>query len=155
METATSTASDVDLMFLLNWASHSLSTELAAGLAELGVTPRIHCVLHASLSGTLTQSQVAEACGLDKTTMVVTTDKLEAEGLAERRPASSDRRAKIISVTDKGRELLARSQEIVDRIHRDVLDALPVELRYAFVAALTQLVDGRLSRFVPCQPSDR
>lgn len=65
--------------------------------------------------------------------------EMEAEGLAERRPASSDRRAKIMSVTDKGRELLARSQEIVDRIHRDVPDTLPVELRYAFVADRTPM----------------
>jgi MarR family transcriptional regulator for hemolysin len=155
METAAPAPPTTDLMFLLSWASHALSTELTAGLAELGVTPRAHCVLYQALAGDMTQSQVAEACGLDKTTMVVITDKLEREGLAERKPVSADRRAKLISVTGKGRELLARSQEIVDRTHRDVLATLPTELREAFVTGLTQLVEGRLSTFVQCRQPPR
>src|SRR4051795_4493085 len=93
---------DVDLMFLLGQASHALETEMTAKLQALGVSPRAHCVLAHARGGELTQSQVAEQCALDKTTMVVTMDELERAGLAERRPSSSDRRARIIAPTKGG-----------------------------------------------------
>ena len=73
-------APETDLAFLLSQASHALATELTARLAELGITPRAHCVLSNALGGELTQSQVAERCALDKTTMVVTLDALERDG---------------------------------------------------------------------------
>ena len=98
---------DVDLMFLLGQASHALETEMTAKLQALGVSPRAHCVLAHALRGELTQSQVAEQCALDKTTMVVTMDELERAGLAERRPSSSDRRARIIAVTEAGERIVA------------------------------------------------
>ena len=93
---------DVDLMLLLAQASHALETEMTAQLQALGISPRAHCVLTHALRGELTQSQVAEQCALDKTTMVVTMDELEKAGLAERRPSGTDRRARIIAVTEAG-----------------------------------------------------
>ena len=85
-------------------ASHSLQTELTARLEHLGLTPREQCVLIKALEGDRTQIQLAERCQLDKTTMVVTVDRLEQRGLVERRPAPTDRRARIIAVTDAGRD---------------------------------------------------
>ena len=97
-----------DLIFLLSQAAHALTTELTAELEGLGITPRSHCVLTQALDGEQTQIQLAERCALDKTTMVVTIDELERAGLAERRPSPTDRRARIIAVTDAGREKVAR-----------------------------------------------
>ena len=53
---------------------------MTAKLQALGVSPRAHCVLAHALRGELTQSQVAEQCALDKTTMVVTMDELDGRG---------------------------------------------------------------------------
>jgi DNA-binding MarR family transcriptional regulator len=142
---------DVDLMFLLSQASHALETELTARLQALGISPRAHCVLTHALRGELTQSQVAEQCALDKTTMVVTMDELERAGLAERRPSSSDRRARIIGVTKAGERLVAEADAIVAGIYGEVLGALPAAQRDAFVAGLGQLVGGRLSTPVKCE----
>ncbi|MCX5130399.1 MarR family transcriptional regulator [Streptomyces sp. NBC_00193] len=129
--------------------------EMTANLAEVGATPRAHCVLHRALEGEFTQSQIADSVGLDKTTMVVITDKLEKEGLAVRTPSPVDRRARIIAVTDKGRALLARSDEVVSTTHESVLSALPEGLREPFVEALTLLVEGRLAKFVECEQPPR
>ena len=54
------------------------------------------------MTGEFTQTEIARMVGLDKTTMVVTVDELEAAGLAERRPSSTDRRARVIEVTKDG-----------------------------------------------------
>jgi DNA-binding MarR family transcriptional regulator len=147
----------VDLMLLLSEASHALATEMTAGLAELGISPRGHCVLSKARGGDLTQTQIAEMAALDKTTMVVTVDQLEKAGLAERRPSSTDRRARIISVTPAGERVVARADAIVARIYGEVLGALPARERDGFVAGLVRLVEGegRLSAPVECEQTVR
>ncbi|GGK93716.1 MarR family transcriptional regulator [Planomonospora parontospora subsp. parontospora] len=134
-----------DLSFLLDHAGHVLRTRMAAALAEIGLTARMHCVLVHALQEERTQIQLAELGDMDKTTMVVTVDALEKAGLAERRPSSTDRRARIIVVTEKGAEAARRSQEIVDGVHRDALAALPEDEAEILVRAMNRLVTGHLA----------
>jgi MarR family transcriptional regulator, transcriptional regulator for hemolysin len=145
-----------NLCWLLSHASHTLTTELTAALQGVGVSPRAHCVLTTAMTGTYTQTELARMVGLDKTTMVVTLDELEAAGLAERRPSSVDRRARVIAVTKAGERKVREAGEVVGRIHADVLGALPGGDREVFVSALNRLVNDRLAEPVPCaQPVRR
>ena len=150
-----SNAPESDLAFLLSQASHALATELTARLAELGITPRAHCVLAKALGGEFTQTQVAEQCALDKTTMVVTLDALERDGLAARRPSGTDRRARIIAVTEAGERVAAAADAIVALTYSDVLAALPERQREPFLDSLTRLVGGRLSAAPACDKPPR
>ncbi|GAA2616334.1 MarR family transcriptional regulator [Actinomadura fulvescens] len=134
-----------DLSFLLDHTSHVLRTKMAAALAEIGLTARMHCVLVHALEEERTQIQLAEIGDMDKTTMVVTVDALEKAGLAERRPSSTDRRARIIAVTEKGAEVAAQSQRIVDGVHEAALASLPDGDRKALLKALNLLVTGHLA----------
>ncbi len=134
-----------DLSYLLDHTGHVLRTQMAAALSEIGLTARMHCVLVHALEEERTQIQLAELGDMDKTTMVVTVDALEKAGLAERRPSSTDRRARIIAVTEKGAELAQRSQEIVDGVHRGALGSLPEEEREVLLRALNRLAEGHLS----------
>jgi len=134
-----------DLSFVLDHVSHVLRTRMSAALADIGLTARMHCVLVHALGKERTQIQLAAIGDIDKTTMVVTVDALEKAGLAERRPSSVDRRARIIAVTEEGARIAARSQEIVDRVHREALAALPATERRAFLRALDRLVAGHLA----------
>lgn len=131
-----------DLTGLLNMAGHALSNRLSAALADVELTARMQCVLVHALEEERTQIQLAALADLDKTTMVGTVDDLERRGLAERRQSATDRRARIIAVTDAGRAAAAEGQRIVDRVHAEALGALPEGEREAFVAALVRLVDG-------------
>src|ERR1700761_3600855 len=114
----------LDLTGLLNSAGHLLSNRLAAALAEVGLTPRMQCVLVHALEEERTQIQLAALADLDKTTMVSTVDDLEQRGLAERKPSATDRRARIIAVTEKGRLAAAEGQRIVDEVHASALSFL-------------------------------
>jgi MarR family transcriptional regulator for hemolysin len=134
-----------DLSFLLDHTGHVLRTRMAAALAEVGLTARMHCVLVHALQEERTQIQLAEIGDMDKTTMVVTIDALEKAGLAERRPSSTDRRARIIAVTEKGAQVARRSQEIVDSVHRASLNALPEDEGEVLVRAMNRLVTGYLA----------
>jgi DNA-binding MarR family transcriptional regulator len=134
-----------DLSFLLDRSSHVLRTQMSAALAEIGLTPRMHCVLVHAVEEERTQIQLAEIGDMDKTTMVVTVDALEKAGLAERRPSSTDRRARIIAVTEEGARVAARSQEIVDQVHERVLATLSATDREVFLRVMNQLVSGHLA----------
>jgi MarR family transcriptional regulator, transcriptional regulator for hemolysin len=143
------------LAWLLSTASYALATELTAGLSSLGVSPRGHCVLSSALGGQYTQTELARMVGLDKTTMVVTLDELEAAGLAKRVPASHDRRARVVAVTKAGERKVREAEEIVGRIQDDVLATLPARQREVLMDALRTLVRERLSEGVECSPSVR
>lgn len=139
------TRSAPDLSYLLDHTSHVLRTRMAAALAEIGLTARMHCVLVHALQEERTQIQLAELGDMDKTTMVVTVDALEKAGLAERRPSSTDRRARIIAITEKGAEVAKQSQAIVDSVHRTALDALPKDEAEVLLRALNRLVTEHLA----------
>jgi MarR family transcriptional regulator, transcriptional regulator for hemolysin len=144
-----------DLCWLLSRASYILTTELTAAFEDLGLSPRAHCVLATAMSGDHTQIEIARKIGLDKTTMVVTLDELEAAGLAERRPSSEDRRARVIAVTKAGERKVREAEEIADRIRADVLSTLPEDEREVFLSALTRLVSERLSEPTECARAPR
>ncbi|MYV64770.1 winged helix DNA-binding protein [Streptomyces sp. SID2131] len=133
-----------DLSYLLDHTSHVLRTRMSAALGEIGLTARMHCVLVHALEGERTQAQLAKIGDMDKTTMVVTVDALEKAGLAERRPSGTDRRARIIAVTEAGAEVAAKSQEIVDGVHEEALSSLPDDERAVLLRALDRLATGPL-----------
>jgi DNA-binding MarR family transcriptional regulator len=135
----------LDLSFLLSHASHVLATRMSSAFAEIGLTPREYCVLAHAMGGQFTQIELAKLADLDKTTMLNTMDFLEREGYAERTPSAADRRARIIAVTPAGAGLVAAGHQIADRVHREVLEALPEGRREDFTAALTSLVAGPLA----------
>jgi DNA-binding MarR family transcriptional regulator len=141
----------LDLSFLLNHAAHVLATRMTAAFAEIGITPREYCVLAHALDGQYTQIELAALADLDKTTMLNTMDYLEREGYAERTPSPADRRARIITVTQAGAGLVDAGHEIADRVHREVLDALPEGQREAFTGALNMLVAGPLADAGPLE----
>lgn len=128
-----------DITGLLNTAGHLLSNRLAAALADVDLTPRMQCVLVHALEEERTQIQLAALADLDKTTMVTTVDELEKRGLAERRPSRTDRRARVIAVTGKGRAAAEEGQRIVDQVHLDALGDLSADDRQAFLEALGRL----------------
>ena len=141
-----------NLAWLLYRAHWALAAELTAALEPVGVSARGYHVLRAALSGDHTQTELAEVVGLDKTTMVVTIDELEREGLAERRPSPHDRRARIIAVTAAGKRKVAEADEVKERVQADILGELPARDQKALIAALDKLVQGRLAEQVDCTP---
>jgi DNA-binding MarR family transcriptional regulator len=141
-----------DLTWLLSQAHFALASELGAAFVKLGVSFRGYHVLATAMSGKHTQKELADLVGLDKTTMVVTIDELEAAGLAERQPSSTDRRARVIAVTKAGKRKVADGRKLVGQVQADVLAMLPARERTAFLDTLGTLVTTRLSEPVDAAP---
>lgn len=144
-----------NLGWLLAQANHAYGCEVAAALEPLGLGSRGVCVLSTALGGEFTQTQLAALIGIDKTMMMVTVDELERLGLAERRQSDTDRRARIVTVTEAGLQKLTEAQQIIEMVQADVLAGLPPDERQVFSSGLVRLVSGRLSEAAECHPAIR
>jgi len=144
-----------DLGWLLAQTSHGLAVEQTARMESLGIAPRGFCVLKSALDGEYTQGEIGQMIGVDKTTMVVTLDQLEEAGLAERTPSKTDRRARVISVTAKGKKKVAEAERVTTALYEEVLAELSEDQRDVLLGALNQLQCGSLAGTSPCQQKPR
>lgn len=144
-----------DVSFLLNQSAFALAAHLGAALSDLGISVREFCVLLKADGGERTQNVVAELAGLDRTTMVVTLDGLENAGLAERRVSASDRRARVVALTPRGRRLLQRATVVVEGVVEEALGTLDDVTRETFLGALEALTAGPWSSPSHTAPSRR
>ena len=116
------------LFFRLWRASH---TRIAAALESIGLTPALFGVLNvlAARDGAI-QQDIASTMGIDPSTLVTLIDALESAGLATRRPHPSDRRAREVAITAKGRRALKRARQMAAEVESEVLRGLsPAERR--------------------------
>ena len=131
-----------NLGWLLGQAEHVLAAEMSARLEPLGLSSRRYCVLASAMTGDHTQIELANLIGLDKTTMVVTLDGLEADGLAKRMPSSRDRRVRVVKVTEAGERRVAKARKVIEATQKEMLERLPAAERSALLSGLTRLVCG-------------
>jgi DNA-binding MarR family transcriptional regulator len=61
----------------------------------------------------MSMSELASMLGIDRPNATVLVDDLEKQGLVERRPHPTDRRAKLVETTAKGRQLARRADAIL------------------------------------------
>ncbi|MEJ3652502.1 MarR family transcriptional regulator [Actinomycetes bacterium KLBMP 9759] len=86
-----------------------------------------------------TQAELAASVRRDKTRLIPILDRLEGRELLIRSPDPADRRNRIVSLTDAGRELLAECKASIRAMEDELLADLDAEERATFVAALTRL----------------
>jgi DNA-binding MarR family transcriptional regulator len=109
----------------------------AEALATVGLTPPLFALLNVvgAREGAI-QQELGAALGIDRTTMVALVDQLESASLATRRPSPSDRRAREIAITPKGRRVLARAKTRLAVAEDEVLAGLGASERRDLVALL-------------------
>jgi DNA-binding MarR family transcriptional regulator len=98
---------------------------VAEALRSIGLTTALFGVLNvlAARDGAI-QQELGSAMGIDPSTMVSLIDQLESAGLAKRRPNPKDRRARLVSITPKGRRLLQRARKLAFESEDEVLGGL-------------------------------
>jgi DNA-binding MarR family transcriptional regulator len=127
-------------------------------MSDLPISPRGYQVLSRATQGEpRRQLSLAHDLGIDRTVMTYLLDDLEQAGLVERRPDPNDRRARLVSATEAGNELLCDVQRALDAAEEQVLGALDQVDRAAFRTLLQKLaVDADRVDHVaePCQVMD-
>ncbi|MBV8988603.1 MAG: MarR family transcriptional regulator [Solirubrobacterales bacterium] len=103
------------LGYLLKHAQLRYTQLTSAELEPLGVTPREWAALNClDEQHELSQREVAELLGVDRTTMVALVDELQAKGWVKRHPQPDDRRKNIVGLTRKGRDIMQRGARLID-----------------------------------------
>jgi MarR family transcriptional regulator, lower aerobic nicotinate degradation pathway regulator len=110
---------------LLRLAQRRAARTFAEALRPLGIEGRHYGVLlNLDALGPLSQRQLIDLTGSDKSAMVRTVDDLEARGLAVRRPSPADRRAHAVRMTDEGRALFADASRISDAVGAQLFNCM-------------------------------
>jgi DNA-binding MarR family transcriptional regulator len=144
---ATSPSADVEvaefagqLFFRLWRASH---TRIAEALESVGLTPALFGLLNVlgAREGAI-QQELGSAMGIDRSTMVLLIDELEAAGLAKRRPHPKDRRAREVAITPKGRRVLEQGRRMARQVEDEVLGGLNANERRELLELLRRAVSS-------------
>jgi DNA-binding MarR family transcriptional regulator len=89
--------------------------------------------------GPTRQNVLAAELGLSPHSITDIVDGLERSGMAERRPDATDRRAKLVAITDAGQAGLDVANATRDRLLTDVFGALSEADRATFLRLLDSL----------------
>ena len=120
----TSTSSPLDLGGLpdlvgyhLRMAQVMIFRDFDRELSDLDITPAIFGVLEILRRNKgLTQTRLAQAIGLDRSSLVPLLDKLQKRNIVEREASTKDRRSNHLHLTDAGEQLLVEAERRV-RLH--------------------------------------
>lgn len=127
------------LGYRLRLAQQVVFRDFAKSVAELS-PGRVGILLLIDANPGVTQSGLAEAVGLDRSTMVGLVDTLEDRRLIERR-RGEDRRTNGLWLTGPGRGLLARLKKRIELHERRVASRLTPAERAQLIALLEKLSD--------------
>lgn len=92
-----------------------------------------------------TQLQLAAAIRYDKTRLIALLDQLERDGLVRREPDPSDRRARIVRITAKGRRRYEAAAADIRTMEEELLGPLTAAEREALLSALPRLAQRAAS----------
>lgn len=108
-------------------------------VGDLGVSPgRFGVLVLVNGNPGITQSRLAEAVGLDRSTLVPVLDGLERRNLVERR-RGEDRRTNGLWLTLSGKRLLGRVRRRIDAHERRMISGMSEKERSQLVALLAKL----------------
>lgn len=108
------------LGFLLADVARLMRAEMDRAItrAGIGLTPaEVRTLVHAARAGHVRQLVLAERMGVEAMTLSTCLDQLESKGMVRREPDPSDRRAKLVTVTESAIPIL------------DMIPAMSAELR--------------------------
>ncbi len=150
---------DFEYADTLNQAIRLLSlrhrARAAALLAPLGLHPGQEALLlELARTGPVIQAQLSDALGCEPPSVTLMTRKLEAAGHIRRTPAPSDKRATVVELTDSGRALVGRVEQLWCALAEETVRGLPAEARAELPGVLMTL-SGNVDTRRPRHPHDR
>ena len=134
----------VEIGQLLASAHKRAARTFAESLTPLGIDGRLFGVLTTlGRLGPATQARLVTELDGDKSTMMRTVDELEAMGLAERQAVPGDRRARAVTLTDEGRQLLKAARTTADLVAGDLFAGMSAADLATLRDLLAAFVHGR------------
>ncbi len=117
--------------FMLSRAQSSVQQAFRQSLNDFNITPGQYMVLYCLWESPdpLSPTQIAQMAMLDTSTIVGILDRLTYKNLLERTPDPTDRRALIISLTEKGKAMRDDVLRVIQETNDEVLKNFSEEER--------------------------
>lgn len=97
-------------------------------------------------TGSLSQTELASKLGVEDPTMVAMIDRLVKGDYLVRVPSATDRRVKLVQLTDRGHEVYKELRAVADPFRSELLgdaDRARLEEMTAFLESLQAAIEGR------------
>lgn len=128
---------------LLHRAGQCAGDVFGAEMGAADLTPRQYAVLLAvSMNEGLSQTDLVELTGVDRSTLADIVRRMLKKGLLQRRRTKEDARAYAVKLTEEGWKSLRSSEPVIKRVDERLLAALPPKQRDQFIADLATIVDA-------------
>ncbi|MGO9658589.1 MAG: MarR family winged helix-turn-helix transcriptional regulator [Acidimicrobiales bacterium] len=123
--------------FLLSQTGAATARRFKAALEEVALEPR-HFALMRAIEAAENRSQqvLAERLQIPPSSMVGLLDQLEERGIVARHLDRSDRRVRIVELTEAGRELLARAMHLAMATEQQICQGFDVDQREHLISML-------------------
>jgi DNA-binding MarR family transcriptional regulator len=131
-----------EIGFLLRRAHVRASVAFKAALAPLGIEPRHFAVLHELVHSPHSQRRLVNLVGSDKSAMVRLIDDLERAGLVNRNVSTKDRRAQVITLTDKGTTTVKAAQDSAAIVVTELTEHMSPANRRQLASLLQEFITG-------------
>lgn len=90
----------------------------------------------------LSQRELTQLMSSDPNTVASLVDRMESNGLIQRKPHEKDRRAHRIRLLAKGKRTYTAAREEAVKLQTEILSSLPEQRREAFLLELTEVADA-------------
>jgi len=122
---------------LLRRAQQYANDTYSKGVGSKGPTPRQFEVLHVvSQNEGLSQTDLVQATGIDRSTLADMIARMIAKGLLSRKRTKADARANAVSITATGKRMLAGALSSVSKSDKEIISVLPKTQQTAFMKSL-------------------
>ena len=129
-------------VYKLVMAQRKIGAILRRDFADSGITQDNYITLHFIYENDgLTQTELAALNGKDHNVIVRTIDRLEQNGLAERRRGIKDRRSFALHITDKGKEVIDKYWNTILLRQEQVLGVLSEDERNILMTSLDKIIN--------------
>jgi MarR family transcriptional regulator for hemolysin len=105
------------------WRKMAREAAARHGVSEAASAPLIWID---RLGENVRQNALADAVGIEGASLVRLIDELQASGLVIREPDLTDRRANVVSLTPRGREVVAEVHEDIQNLRRTIFAGVSV-----------------------------
>lgn len=107
------------------------------------LTPRQFAVLvTVSQNEGLSQTDLVDATGIDRSTLADIVRRMLAKGLLQRQRTKQDARAYSVKLTEAGRDILGAALPAAESVDQRILSVLPPAQRNDFISSLNTIVQS-------------
>jgi DNA-binding MarR family transcriptional regulator len=126
----------------LHKASRQITMYLEAHTRELGLSPlEGHVLTYLRKYAPAPVGELVRVFGVKQSTFTSLLDRLERAGLVRRELNPDDRRSLLVHITDRGRELTARLNRVLEKLEDDIRARLRRPELKGFHAAMAAVED--------------